>query len=173
MAGIVIDFEATATEESKAVGDFTPLDPGDYAFFIYEAEVEEYGPMAANAGRPCLKLTLKEVETGKQVWNTVPLFARFNNEKQTATFSRTQFVESLGIAVPEEDGKLELPSINDLMGTRIKARVKIRAYTDKNGNAREGNEVERFLKPDAELQVLLTEPVVVPKASTGKVTLPV
>lgn len=134
------------TEEEFEAGkgpSFDLLPTGWYNVEITDAVQKEFAS-EANKGKPYVALTLRVIDgdfTGRKVWANVPLFLRWNNEKE----SPTNFVQFF-TAVSEEDGEpifasvddegnrvleeVDLEAAEDLLTKRVTARIRVKSEKD-------------------------------------------
>ena len=72
---------AGATIPDARKGGFAPLPAGPIGVTIFKAEVGEYGPRSANAGKPNLKVQLRvqdgQAGANRRLFDTIPLFPQW------------------------------------------------------------------------------------------------
>lgn len=119
-------------------GGFPPLPKGPIGVTVSEAEVGEYGPNSANAGRANLKIRLKveEGQVGERriIFDTIPLFTEWaptaKNPEGSDAFAFFQFFAALeGISEQEFRDKVtaaadagedyEIPDPTEILGTQV------------------------------------------------------
>lgn len=122
--------------------DFTPLPDGTYVFEVTGFERARH---AGSANLPaCNKAALTLTVFGEE-GKTSRVFCDLFLFK-TMEWKLSEFFRSIG---QKKHGERYTPDWNKVLGARGRANVRVATYTDKNGNERTKNEIEKFLDYDA------------------------
>ena len=123
--------------------DFTPLPDGTY---WYEVTGFERARHAGSANLPaCNKASLTLTAHGED-GKTSRIFCDLFLYK-TMEWKMSEFFRSIG---QKKHGERFTPDWNNVLGQKGVAKVKVTTYTDRNGNERTKNEIDKFLDYDEE-----------------------
>lgn len=130
-------------EISNDSGSFVLLEEGDYEFTVTAFERARF-PGSAKLP-PCNKAVLTlAVESGQGTANVKYDLILYS----TLEWKLSEFFRAIG---QKKHGEPLRPRWNELVGSRGRARFKVRAYTKKDGGEGKVNDVEKFYDydPDA------------------------
>ncbi len=139
--GQALDWEGIVVDDGPS---FELLDAGYYPFRVESLERERFDGSAKMASCPRAKLTLKITAGDHEV--TIIDRIMLNTKMQWRV---ARFFECLGFA-RDEEGNMHM-HWNELDDKSGWLRIKVREYTDKNGNKQQANDVDEYCRPsDAE-----------------------
>lgn len=128
-------------DEISAENEFELLPEGEYKFRIETLERGRFNGSAKMAACPQANLTIAVTkEDGKEakVFDTLYL-----NTK--AEWRLSQFFVAIG---QKKKGEPLTMNWKKVPGSTGKLKLVINEYTDKNGNARQNNRIDRYLEPE-------------------------
>lgn len=128
-------------DEISAENEFELLPEGEYKFRIEALERGRFNGSAKMAACPQANLTIAVTkENGKEakVFDTLYL-----NTK--AEWKLSQFFVAIG---QKKKGEPLTMNWGKVPGSTGKLKLVINEYTDKNGNARQNNKIDRYLEPE-------------------------
>ncbi|MCR5842564.1 MAG: hypothetical protein K6G66_01270 [Oscillospiraceae bacterium] len=122
--------------------EFVVLEPGDYVFEVVDFERGRFpgGPKIPACNKATVTLQVKTQEGITRVRTDLLLY-------RTLEWKISAFFRCIG---QKKHGERLTMDWNHIIGMRGRARFKIRNYTDKDGNERQTNEVDRFYDFDEE-----------------------
>ena len=122
--------------------EFVVLTPGDYVFTVVDFERGRFpgGPKIPACNKATVTLQVKTPEGITRVRTDLLLY-------RTLEWKISSFFRCIG---QKKHGERLAMDWNNIIGQRGRARFSIRTYTDKDGNERQTNEVDRFYDYDEE-----------------------
>ena len=131
---MAMDWNDSISSDAK---EFVTLPEGDYTFTVTSFERAHF-PGSAKLP-PCNKASLSlDIDNDKGITSAkVDLILC-----RTLEWKISSFFSSIGQKKQGETLKMDWDKV---VGARGKAHIKPRKYTDRNGNEREANDVERFI----------------------------
>ena len=135
-ASSALDWDSVISNEDS----FTLLPEGDYNFVVTDFKKERFNGSqkipACNKAALTLKVTAPNGDS-TTVYTDLILFG-------TLEWKIAAFFRCIG---QKKHGEPLKPNWNALVGSTGRARIKIRTYTNKNGNEVQINDVDKFLDP--------------------------
>ena len=133
----IMDWNDTISNDSQ---EFVTLPEGDYTFTVASFERAHF-PGSAKIP-PCNKATLTlNIDNDQGIATARIDLILF----RTLEWKISSFFASIGQKKQGETVKMDWDKV---VGARGRAHIKPRKYTDRNGNERETNDVERFIPCD-------------------------
>ena len=136
----VLGWDDTIQDDGQS--SFTPLPAGEYEFEIVDLKRGRHEPTGNGKLPPCPKATV-----------TVRCYP---NDEEPVDIQHNLFLHSRcegmlceffrGIG-QRKHGEPLRPNWNQVIGSRGRCKVAVRAYTNKDGEKRETNDIKRFFDP--------------------------
>lgn len=139
--GQALDWEGIVIDDGPS---YELLDAGYYPFRVDSLERERFDGSAKMASCPRAKLTLKVTAGDHEVTITDRIMLNTKMQWRVA-----RFFECLGFT-RDDEGNMHM-HWNELEDKSGWLKIKVREYTDKNGNKKQTNDVDEYCRPtDAE-----------------------